>query len=358
LKTGGQFDAEKGGQFERNIHYPTYSLNSTAGKTLRALFDYSLRRGRNIEVNDEQPKWEKEIIELFEDTLRKGIVDAYILIGWHYPQFYFLDNNWLSNKIKEFYTLPEKLWLPFLAGFAFGRPPFNKEVYDVFYPHYERAIREKVEFKNLHDRGLMRHIVTFYLWGFETLESKGLFVQYINSSETSSVLDLVNFISRLDGYVSKLEGDEIDKFLKIILEFWQYMALKFENYQNEEEGQILANLSRLLGYVPILDKTYKDLTVKSIKVITNKHFRLHDILEDLARLKEKGNSKVTASYIAQIMNIIPFEIYISSIDNKRIIALVEFMYQNDQKAIADELCNKLAKQGYEFLISMHNKYSF
>jgi len=51
-----------------NMDYPTYSLNSTAGKSLRALFDYSLQRARNLFKYEDKGKWEPEMQTLFEET--------------------------------------------------------------------------------------------------------------------------------------------------------------------------------------------------------------------------------------------------------------------------------------------------
>lgn len=67
-----------------NMDYATYSLNSTAGKVLRALLDYSLKRARNLATTDFEEKWEADIIQIYDDTFKKGIVDAYILTGWYF----------------------------------------------------------------------------------------------------------------------------------------------------------------------------------------------------------------------------------------------------------------------------------
>ena len=85
---------------QANMNYPTYFLNSTAGKTIRTLLAYSLRRARNLKAEDNLLKWEKEIKVLLEETFNKGIIDGYILTGWYFQQFYFLDKDWITNKVK------------------------------------------------------------------------------------------------------------------------------------------------------------------------------------------------------------------------------------------------------------------
>jgi hypothetical protein len=54
-------------EFEKtNMDYPTYSLNSTAGKLLHALLNYSLRKARIEHGNKEGVKWDAEAQNLFE----------------------------------------------------------------------------------------------------------------------------------------------------------------------------------------------------------------------------------------------------------------------------------------------------
>jgi hypothetical protein len=133
---------------QANMGYPTYSLNSTAGKTLRALFNYSLRLGRTLKNNKNKSKWESDIKILYESTLNKRIIDGYIFMGWFFEQFYFLDRDWIIEKVKEFYTLEEKEWLAFMGGFSSSNPPFSKEIYLIFYPHYLRVIINKIQLRN------------------------------------------------------------------------------------------------------------------------------------------------------------------------------------------------------------------
>ncbi len=340
---------------QTNMDYPTYSLNSTAGKTLRTLLEYSLRRARNLKAEDNLPKWEKEIKDLLEETFKKGIIDGYILIGWYFQQFYFLDKDWITSKVKEYYGLEDKYWLAFVSGFSFGNPPFNKDIYQLFYPHYERAIKNDIKIKSISDHGIIRHIVSFYFWGFEDLQKDGLLKMLFNKGNSTSILEVVNFVWRQEGYLKSLNHGEAKNFEEIILNLWNCLAKKYDIVNDEEEQKILAALSNLLVFVPELNDTYTDLVLKS-SGITDKHFHSHYLIENLIKLKDRGNPSQSSKHIGVILNSIQFAPYFSSINNKHIISLVEFLYENGQKQIADEFCNKMAKQGHEFLIEIHNKY--
>jgi len=340
---------------QTNLDYPTYSLNSTAGKTLKTLLDYSLRRARNLKNVDYLPKWENEIKELLDDTFKRGVIDGYILTGWYFQQFYFLDIDWTTSKVKEYYKLEDKEWLAFLSGFAFGNPPFNKDIYELFYPHYERAIKNDIQIISFYDHGIIKHIVAFYFWGFEDLQSDGLLNLILNKGNNNTILDIVNFVWRQEGYFKSLNRGEAKNFEKIIFNLWKYLANKYENATDDEEQNILTVLSNLLVFVHELNETYTELVLKS-SGISEKHFHTHYIIENLIKLKDRGNPNESARYVGVILNSIQFASYYTSIDSKHIIELILFLYENGQKQIADEFCNKMARHGNEFLIEIHNKY--
>jgi hypothetical protein len=339
-----------------NLDYTTYSLNSTAGKTLRTLLDYSLRRARNLKAENNLPRWEQEIKDLLEESFRKGIIDGYILTGWYFQQFYFLDNDWVIDKIKEHYKLDDKEWIAFFSGFSYGNPPFNKEIYHLFYPHYERAIRTNVKIKSFHNHGIIRHLVAFYFWGFEDLEEEGLLLMLIDKSNHKNILELINFVWRQEGYLKSLSLGEERSFETVILKLWNFLAIKYEIANGEDEQEVLASLSNLLVFAPELNETTTALVLKSCG-ITGKKFHSHYLIENLNKLKCKTNPLESAKHIGVILNSIQFPQYLSSVDIKHIIDLIEFLYENGQKQCTNEFCNKMAKNGHEFLISIHNKYN-
>ncbi|HVA97313.1 MAG TPA: hypothetical protein VNG53_00345, partial [Bacteroidia bacterium] len=220
---------------ETNIDHPSYSLNSTAGKSLRALLDYSLYRARNLFKYEDKGKWEPEMQSLFEDSMEKGILDGYILEGMYFEQFYFLDKDWITEQVKQHYKSEEREWLAFIGGFAFGNPPFNKDLYTIFYPHYERAIENNIKLKSFHNNGLVRHLTAFYFWKYETLSSEKLLFKFLNQSAPDAVNDLISFIWQQEDYQKSLSELEQHEFHQMILELWKFLADKYENSSIEEE---------------------------------------------------------------------------------------------------------------------------
>jgi len=337
------------------MDYPTHTLNSAAGKTMKALLDYSLMRARNLIPEGNLPRWEQGIKEMLEETLRNGIIDGFILIGWHFQKFYYLDQEWIINKVKEFYIVEDKVWLAFLNGFALGNPPFNKDIYQLFFPHYERAIINDVQIKIFYNHGIIRHIVSFYFWGFEDLQTEGLLLKLINKSSHKNMLELVTFVGRQEKYLKSLNSVEAKDLELAILNLWNLLVRKYENAKGQEEQKVLIELSNLLVFFSELNEALTSLVIKS-NIISEQHFRSHNLLENLIRLKERGHLEETGKFIGEILSSLKLAPYVSAVDKKHIIDLVVFLYEKGKKQTASAFCNKMAWQGHEFLIEIHNKY--
>lgn len=334
---------------ETNMDYPTYSLNSTAGKSLRALLDYSLHRARNLFKQGDKEKWEADIKSLFEETLQKGIIDGFILEGMYFEQFCFLDYEWIIEQVKKLYKSEDKEWLAFMGGFAFGRPPYNKELYTIFYPHYERAIENNIKFKSFNNNGLVRHLTAFYFWKYETLSSEKLLFQFLNYASSDQVGELINFIWRQENYPKTLSELEQKEFQQIIIDLWKFLSDKYEDSHIEEEQKNLAMLSNWIVFIPELNEGYTSLILKSCKHIDKIH-STHELLENLVELKTKGNPTTTAKAIAKILSSLNFRDYMASYDQEFIKDLVSFLFANGQKQIAAEFCNTMAAMYQQFFL--------
>ncbi len=334
---------------ETNMDYPTYSLNSTAGKSLRSLFDYSLHRARNLFKREDKNKWEGDIKSLFEKTLQKGIIDGFILEGMYFEQFCFLDYDWITQQVKNHYEIEDREWLAFMSGFVFGKPPYNKELYTIFYPHYERAINNNIRFKSSNSNGLVRHLTSFYFWKYETLSSKKLFFKFIDNASPDHVGELINFIWRQKDYPKTLSEIDQQEFQKIIIDLWKFITDKYEDSNLEEEQKNLAMLSNWIVFAPELTNDYTTLILESCKYI-DKIYSTHILLENLVTLKTKGNPTITAKAIAKILSSLDFGNYITGDDQEFIKDLVLFLFNNGQNKIAARFCNTMAAVHQQFFL--------
>jgi len=313
------------------------------------LFDYSLHRARNLYKYEAKGKWEPEMQSLLEGALKKGILDANILEGMYFEQFYFLDKDWITEQVKKHYKSEEREWLAFIGGFAFGNPPFNKDLYTIFYPHYERAIENNIKLKSFHNNGLVRHLTAFYFWKYETLSSEKLLFKFLNQSTPDAVSDLISFIWQQEDYQKSLSEIEQQDFQKMILELWMYLADKYENSQIEQEQKNLATLANWIVFAPELNDTYTKLILKSCKHI-DKTYSTHELLENLVALKSKGNPNTASRAIGEIISLLNFKEYMADFEKDFIKDLVSFLFAHGQHQVATEFCNKMASVNQQFFL--------
>jgi hypothetical protein len=155
-----------------NDDYLSSSVNSDSGKFFRACMDYHLAQAR-VAIQ-QPPEWDLAIAPIYEKYILAGNLDAFTIIGLYWPQFSYLNQNWTYGKIKDFQNLDEKAWRAFMGGFLFSRTPAIREVYELFFPHYQRAIQKRLSLKNVGNSGLATHVTTLYFWEMEDLEENSI----------------------------------------------------------------------------------------------------------------------------------------------------------------------------------------
>jgi hypothetical protein len=266
--------------------------------------------------------------------------------GMYFKEFYYLDKNWITKRVQQHYQSKEREWLAFIGGFAFGTPPGNKDLYTLFYPHYEKVIENNIGFQN---DGLIRHLTAFYFWKYETLSSQKLLFKFLNNSTPEKVQHLIRFIGRQEDYQTNLLELEQEYFQQIILELWKYLLEKYTSSIDEKEQKNLATLSNWIVFVPELNDTYNKLILNSCKYIKSVDLT-HNLLVNLIRLKNKGNAKVTAKYIGEIILQLFFDGYFSDSVKDLIKELISFLFANEQREIAATFCNRIASDNQQFFL--------
>ena len=344
-------------EFEKtNMDYPTYSLNSTAGKLLHALLNYSLRKARVAHVNEEGIKWDAEAQTLFEQTMQKGIIDPYVLQGWYYPQFYYLNKDWIIDQTKKNYKLEDKLWRAFMGGVAIRNPMSGKGLYDLMYPHYLKAIENKLDFKGHNLYGITRHLATFFFWGYEGVNDDKLITKFLKESHPKQIQNLVHFIVSQKDFILSLE-DEVEKeaFRNKITELWKSVLNRYQREDTKEALELISDLSQLSIFLVEIEANNKSLFQASARVL-NVGRNIHSFIEELNRLKDNGNPAEKVKYISDIMREIPILFWLTDEDKKRLIDLTIFLYENKEIETANLICNRYSKEGRDFLRSISEKY--
>jgi hypothetical protein len=254
--------------------------------------------------------------------------------------------------------IADREWLALMGGFSVCNPPSSTDTYQLFYPHYERAISNNIDLSGVYNHGLIRHLVAFYFWGYEDLDSEGLILKLFNYGNTKFIIDFVNYIWQQEDYYKSLnEGDKL-KFEGIILRLWTFLTNKYQKPKDEEEQKVLVGLVNFIVFVRELNETVSKLLIKSAPLINqNSHADIDKLLENLIELKEKGNPQKTAEHIGQIFLSLDFKEYWYGFSTGLIIELVTFLYQYGQKKTANIFCNRLSSQQHNFLKEIYRKFN-
>ena len=339
-----------------NIDYPALSLNSTPGQLLRGALDYSLRKGR-VEAKSisMEVKWEPEIKEIFNSTFSKGIIEGYILIGMYFQQFYFLDKEWVESKTREYYILDEKNWLAFMGGLSFSAPAWNRDVYQLLYPHYNRALENNVAIDTKYHHGLIRHITAYYFWNYDILDDNSLMMKFINNSDEEKIDKLIQFLWQQERSLKTLSETERNNIKSKVVVIWERIILKYEGKGLGNQNKLLESLIRLINYIDFSNNNEYGLILKLIPH-ANDYSSLNKILEKL--IYEKENKKITeiSALIGTIIKNLPFSEYMHDEQQEMVKELVVYLFENGQQGTADFICNKLTIMGYDFLKEVFYRY--
>ncbi len=334
--------------------YPSYSLNSTAGKILRGFIDYSLCNARN-NLKTSSVKWEQEIIDIFEKSLENRIIDIYILIGMYYRQFLYLNQSWTVEKSISFQAIDDNRWEAFWNGYLFSGFVPGKQDYPKYVPHYEKALLKPNNDSNLYRNGIEHHITTFYFWEYEDISDNGLVAKYCKKASAKKINEFVNYLSHQDEYLKSLKSVEERKiFENRIIELWTFLIKRFKNPKDEKEQEILSSLCGMASLVQELNKVITELILVSCPNIDKFH-STRNLLKNLIRLSKSGIPKNTAEYVGMIISSVPVNSF-SFYRNEEVKDIIVFLFENEQRKIALKFCDDRLRLGDESFNDLIDKY--
>ena len=105
--------------------YVSFALNSTEGKILDAMLNYSLRMYRVVEK-----KWDEDIKKYFTEKItEKKYIEVFTIVGQYLPQFNTLDKKWVESYFDLIFPLGD----PNILKASISGLFFNSTVYSNFY---------------------------------------------------------------------------------------------------------------------------------------------------------------------------------------------------------------------------------
>lgn len=345
----------------------THALNSPHGKVITALILLALRIAR-IECKKgvkREIKWSQTVRVEYEKLLEKNIIEAFTLFGQYMANFYYLDKEWVKQRIREIgLAQNEKTWKSFMGGYLLAGPIYPY-LCDLMKDHYFAAIEYNFE-EEFTNRQLVDHISLQYLHGKESIDdTKGLFRRLLDIWNPSQIEAMISFfwVQRENVGENPTEeakakmAQELSKKIDRIIDFWRWTyENKYKNRYydelNKEDKWILSNLSLLTALLSKVDNENKHWLMACAPYV-DVDFQSSFFIEYLDNLKDRD--KQTTKYVGQIF-VKMLENATPEYDQKHISSIVEYLYEAGEKDSADMICNTYGSRGRDFLRHLWVKY--
>ncbi|MFV8369498.1 hypothetical protein [Flavobacterium sp. LB2R40] len=325
-----------------------YSINSTYGKLLRSVIDYSLKLARNTENDSKEKKWKKDLNIVYNQSLEQGSYEAFTFLGMYFQQFMFLNDTWLKEKLKEIDPVDNNFWLAFMRGLPYSRP-LSKEYYKIMYPCYLIGIEKKI-FEQRHGKGLMRHLFAYYLWNYEDTFEKSLIFTLINTEASATAIGQLITMIVQQQKVTKNDSFEsyADLFSKTLI-IWKLLNEKIKDFTDQKDFDLFRNILYLNDSLESLSNENFSLIDENINLFSDYQSNI-SLIKNILRWTKNSPTEL----ISKLSEKLKFD-YIH--DQNAVIELTEYLYKNNSHETANKIANKLAMNNYDFLRPIYQKYN-
>ncbi len=324
----------------------THYLNSTFGKFYDALLNLSLRYAR-IHKETKQGLWLPNIKEIFNrrlDRKSEPSIDISVCLGGFLPNFNFLDQQWVNDNINLIFPKEnEPHWQAAIDGYL----SFVRNYYESNYlllrnnNHILKAINS--DFERQIAENLFAHIFFAHLSGLEKLDDP--------DSMLSKIIESEKYNSTISHFLWA-QRDKPDVTSGIIFPIWKRIfdkiSLKIEDQENQ---RIISNLTQLLCYFKTIPDELFDILSFSAKYLKSGFGTVH-FVEELNRLRKKELDKV-GKLFSLLLDNDDYPTY----KTEHIKEIIEDLYTNGYKELANDICVRYAKKGILFLRELYEKYN-
>lgn len=320
----------------------TSVLNSSKGKVFMAAINYSLRYAR-LYCQDKEDRWVESIKSEFTERLNKTKepgLEFSIVIGQYLPYLNYLDKQWVVSNFNRIFDLEsEKHWEAAFIGYIVMTSTVYEEIYRLLRNngHYEKGLSCSFGDKHAADK-LVQNIAIGYLAGWDDLaDENGLISKLFETDNTEYLSELVTFMWTF----RNREDEELKRKIKPL---WKAIIVKLSpNLEKDEYRIIASNLGKWLSLVDTIDDDvyeWLQISVEAIEENWNSGF----FIEYLRRHVIKTPTMVGNLYL-KMLNAGTYPDY----KKEDIIAIVQALYDLNEKESAIRICNIYFSKGFEFL---------
>jgi hypothetical protein len=330
----------------------TYTINTSLGRLLIALIYLALRMAKANEKKgiETEVKWNTEFREEYNKILGRGAIEAFTLLGQYMPTLYYLDKEWIKEKVAEYESMiGSKAIEAFMEGYLFGER-VSDALYKLMRPYYLYYIDYSFREKNAEER-LMHHISVEYLRGYEDIEDTTSLIRNVLDRWKSELIPaIIDFLWMQRNYLDPSVPEHED-IKKRIIDFWRWLydnKYREKKELNKEDKSIVARLSRLTVFLDRIDPEKFDWLIFSARHV-DLEFSSPFFIEYLDRFEDHDSiRKIGKIFLEMLSNFTP------DFDQEHIRSVVKKLYKLDDKNEANKICNIYGSRGYEFLRDIYD----
>jgi hypothetical protein len=334
----------------------TFSLNSTSGRILDVLVDFSLLKYRRDIGNQKSFIWPERLKEIFDKAVAAKNPDVYIIIGMNYHRFLHLDKEWTIQKIQTFNNLPDSEWILFMNGFVFTPLYIARIDYSILHSHYKRVVNNPELIREFSRPNLRHHLAVILFYNLDQDPYEPIVEKYMLFANPLQVKEFVYYMYNQSSYFKDIEESERNIAKLRIKSIWKVVSEKYTEDIDEEDKKLLASLHKLIIFNENIDKDVCDLCLRDIKHI-NSYGDQNSLIEILHETYLNGDRHEVCVNLIRILNGIEFKDYMYNAVDEQLANLIIFVYENNELEAANILCNKLVKKGYDFLTKVFDLYN-
>jgi len=322
-------------------------LNNTKGKIYQAIMQYCLRKGRLNSVLEN--KWDEDIRKKIEELLRTNFNNPllYFVLGQFLSNIHYLNEKWLLDKFNNiFSTENDTNWDAAMSGYLYFHPNPNKFYFKLFYDYGHLAKALNHTFCNERHEAtshLIRHICIAYSYEINGFKIEDNLFDILLAQDRKDYFS--NIIYHYWSPKSALEPQEIEK----IMPLWELLYNhSIELTRPELDKYILSGCTKWLKNLPELnDKVFAWIS-SSVKYVVE--LDRYSLMESLV-LHVKTNTEKVAKILVEMFS---FEVSYD-ISRGKITSLVEVIYENGFKELANKICLLHGEKGFNFLRETYEK---
>ena len=323
--------------------YLDLALNSTEGKILEAMVHYSLMHYKLAEK-----KWDEDIKGYFTRRIEdKKYIETHTIVGRYLRWFKILDSKWVESKFEEIFPLNEDdILSASFSGLLYQMScEKNINLYkDIYVELKEKRIYQKIlDLWEKTTEGLANDLCE-QLWQFVCISYAEKWEEFVDGSLIKQLLVNPQTLNSVINYIQYMAGDSEQKYKERIKILWKFI---FENNRN---SKITGKLMLWLDIFDELDDELSAMCLEGAEFVERQG--VHYVIQCLTKFT-KSNCKQAGEILLKIVDNV---VILSDYRKEDVIKIVEDLYKNKEKDLADLICNKYFKeQGFDFLREIGEK---